>query len=242
MLRLVRMKDYQNFSLNGKRFGGGCTLCNASIMKLANICTAVVWIFALSLVGFHAYLELFTDSITIRLSPLISMEEHSYKTVMIIINLTLMLYIVFAWITPSALMFVFCKILANEFSQVKQTIMDLNRQGHVVLIRNLEGVRQHHEKLCVLVGYADNLFSTQIAVSFVGSVSITCLTLYIFIVDTNSSMILTLTQCVFLVAAVVKVLSDCISGATVNGPLARYTKLRVRMRRECRERFPRHRR
>ena len=27
-----------------------------------------------------------------------------------------------------------------------------------------------------------------------------------------------------------------------HGPLARYTKLRVRMRRECRERFPRHRR
>ena len=27
-----------------------------------------------------------------------------------------------------------------------------------------------------------------------------------------------------------------------NGPLARYVKLRVRMRRECRERFPRHRR
>ena len=29
---------------------------------------------------------------------------------------------------------------------------------------------------------------------------------------------------------------------TYNGPLARYVKLRVRMRRECRERFPRHRR
>ena len=27
-----------------------------------------------------------------------------------------------------------------------------------------------------------------------------------------------------------------------NGPLARYVKLRVRMRRECRESFPRHRR
>ena len=27
----------------------------------------------------------------------------------------------------------------------------------------------------------------------------------------------------------------------LNGPLARYQKLRVRMRRECRERFPRHR-
>ena len=29
--------------------------------------------------------------------------------------------------------------------------------------------------------------------------------------------------------------------SAVHGPLARYVKLRVRMRRECRERFPRHR-
>ena len=32
------------------------------------------------------------------------------------------------------------------------------------------------------------------------------------------------------------------SERTLHGPLARYVKLRVRMRRECRERFPRHRR
>ena len=34
--------------------------------------------------------------------------------------------------------------------------------------------------------------------------------------------------------------ASCISAR--HGPLARYVKLRVRMRRECRERFPRHRR
>ena len=28
---------------------------------------------------------------------------------------------------------------------------------------------------------------------------------------------------------------------SIHGPLARYVKFRVRMRRECRERFPRHR-
>ena len=33
-----------------------------------------------------------------------------------------------------------------------------------------------------------------------------------------------------------------LSNTTEHGPLARYAKLRVRMRRECRERFPRHRR
>ena len=34
----------------------------------------------------------------------------------------------------------------------------------------------------------------------------------------------------------------CATHSFTHGPLARYAKLRVRMRRECRERFPRHRR
>ena len=37
-------------------------------------------------------------------------------------------------------------------------------------------------------------------------------------------------------------LSDIHNIILYHGPLARYVKLRVRMRRECRERFPRHRR
>ena len=35
---------------------------------------------------------------------------------------------------------------------------------------------------------------------------------------------------------------QCVNCLHFHGPLARYVKLRVRMRRECRERFPRHRR
>ena len=37
-------------------------------------------------------------------------------------------------------------------------------------------------------------------------------------------------------------ITACHLFGTCHGPLARYVKLRVRMRRECRERFPRHRR
>ena len=37
-------------------------------------------------------------------------------------------------------------------------------------------------------------------------------------------------------------LNVLIIGTAIHGPLARYAKLQVRMRGECRERFPRHRR
>ena len=39
----------------------------------------------------------------------------------------------------------------------------------------------------------------------------------------------------------VSVMTSAITTNPMHGPLARYAKLRVRMRRECRERFPRHR-
>ena len=194
-----------------------CPKSHALIIKLTTICTTVVWIFVLSSLGFSAYLAICTDSLAIRLAPLINVKEHPYEAVVIIANLILEFYLNFAWIAPSALMFLFCKILAIEFDHVKKTVKDLGRNGHLTLFRNMEGARKHHDKLCILVVYADNLFSVQIAVSFAGSVVTTCLTLYIFIVDTISGIIFTLTQCVFLMAAVVKVLIDCISGAMING-------------------------
>ena len=204
------------FFIEWEKIRSDCPVSHVSIVKLTSICTAVLWIFVLSLVGFKVYLEFYTDSLALWLAPLITVKENSYKTVVIIINLILEFYLSFAWVAPSALMFLFCKILTIEFNNVKQTIKDLGRSGHLVLFRDLEGVRQHHDKLCIMVDYADNLFSMQIAVSFVGSVATTCLILYIFIVDTTSGIIFTLTQCGHLMAAVTKVLIDCISGAMIN--------------------------
>ena len=40
----------------------------------------------------------------------------------------------------------------------------------------------------------------------------------------------------------IHILTSTVASLNHHGPLARYVKLRVRMRRECRERFPRHRR
>ena len=78
-------------------------------------------------------------------SNILTYEEHSCETVVIIVNLILEFYLSFAWVAPSGLMFLFCKILTIEFNNVRQTIKDLDRNGHLVLFRDLDGVRQHHE-------------------------------------------------------------------------------------------------
>ena len=190
-----------------------CPESHASIIKLTKICTAVVWIFVAFFVGFKSYLLICTDSLSMLLTQL--NKESPYATVVIVLNLITEFYLNFAWIAPSALMFLFCQILAIEFNRLKQTIKILARKGHLILFREFEGIRQHHDKLCILVGYADNLFSMQIAGSFAGSVFMTCLISYILIMD-DPSTVLTVTEAVYLVTAAMKVLIDCISGAMIN--------------------------
>ena len=190
-----------------------CPESRASTIKLASICTAIVWILVMFFVGFNAYLANCTDSLSILLTPL--NKEHPYATVVIVLNLIAKFYLNFAWITPSALMFLFCKALTTEFNQINQTIKDHSKKGPIILIRELEGIRQQHNKLCALVGYADNLFSMQIAGSFVGSVFMTCVILYILMMG-DSDTVLTTTHALYLLTAVMKMLIDCISGAMVN--------------------------
>ena len=180
------------------------------IIKLTNICTAVMWIIVVSNVCFNGYLMIFTDSLT-----MLKVIEQSYMTVVVVFDLIVEFYVSFAWIAPSLLMFLFCKILANEFNQIKQKIKDLDRKGHMELLQGLEGIRQDHDQLCILVGYADNLFSMQIFGSFAGSVFLICLIFYVLIVG-NSCVIFKMTMSVYLVTAVMKMLVDCISGAMIN--------------------------
>ena len=198
------------------------TKAHGLIIKLTNICTAVVWISVVSCMAFSTYTAIFTDLLSVFSTPL--HNEHPYATLVVVFDLIMEFYLHFAWIAPSALMFLFCKLLTIEFDQVKQTITDLGRKGHIVLCGNLEGLRQHHEQLCALVDYADNLFSMQIGGSFAGSVFMTCVIAYILILG-NSDTGFTLALIVHLVAAMMKVLIDCISGEMVNEAVSAHNNI-----------------
>ena len=190
-----------------------CPESHAPTLKLAYICTVVMWILVMPFVGFTVYLTIWSDSHIMLLTPL--KKGHPYVAVMIVFHLIADFYLNFAWIAPSVLMFLICKMLAVEFNQLKQKIKALADRGKMVLYRELEGVRQHHDKLCILVGYADNLFSMQIAGSFAGSVSIICLASYVLIMG-DPSTAPRVFDTVYLMMAMVKVLMDCISGAMIN--------------------------
>ena len=143
------------FLLEWEKVRKDCPLSRASIIKLTKTFTTVVWILVVLFVGFNAYLATCTDSLTMLLNPL--NKEHPYVALMIVLNLIMQFYLNFAWIAPSAVMFLFCKIMSIEFKQLNESIKALERKGHM------------HDKLCTLVGYADNLFSMQLIGSFAGS-------------------------------------------------------------------------
>ena len=210
------------FFFEWEKIRNHCPLSNASITRLTNICTAIVWALVVFFTGFNSYLMIFTDSLTMLLSPF--PENHPFAMAIRVIDIILEVYLNFAWIAPSALMFVFCRILAIEFNEVKHKVNMLGLKGRLILFRDLEGIRQHHEKLCTLVGCADNLFSIQIVGSFAGSVFMTCLMTYILIVD-NFGAVFTMTQVVHLVTAVMKVMIDCISGAMINEAVSVHSNL-----------------
>ena len=201
------------FFIEWNKIRKDCHESHASKIKMTKICATVVCIILTFFVGFKSYLLIRTNSLSMLLTQL--NKESPCATVVIVLNLITEFNLNFAWIAPSALMFLFCQILAIEFNRLKQTIKILARKGHLILFREFEGIRQHHDKLCILVGYADNLFSMQIAGSFAGSVFMTCLISYILIMD-DPSTVLTVTEAVHLVTAVMKVLIDCISGAMIN--------------------------
>ena len=201
------------FFLEWEKFRKDCAGYPASITNLTKTCTAVVWILVIFFVGFNSYLAICTQTFTVLLTSF--NLEQPYATVMVVLNMVAECYLNFAWMAQSALMFVFCKTLANGFHQIKQRINDQNLKGHITLNRDLELVRQHHNALCSLVGYADNLFSMQIAGSFAGSVLMTCMISYILMMG-DSGTVLTLTHALYLLTAVVKMVTDCISGAMVN--------------------------
>ena len=201
------------FFMEWEKLRKDCAEYPASITNLTNICTVVVGILVIFSVGFNSYLAICTHTFTVLLTSF--NLEQPYATVMVVLNMIAECYLNFAWIAQSALMLVFCKTLANEFHQIKRTINDQNKKGNITLMRDLEHVRQHHNALCSLVGYADHLFSIQIAGSFTGSVLMTCMLSYILMLG-DSGTVLTATHALYLLTAVMKMVTDCISGAMVN--------------------------
>ena len=202
-------------------------------MFTTDICAAVTWLLAGLNIIFCIYLT-FGPHVQDLILYHLSIEDDPNKILaMRIINGVVQSYLILAWITPSALLFTVAKFLAWKFSHSTAKICELRDTTC------FERIKKHHQKLCNLVDHADDVFSMQIAATFLGSLMLICLILYVLIDDEDvfsmqiaatflgSLMLICLilyvliddetddilTRCIQITTAGCKILMDCISGA-----------------------------
>ena len=189
-----------------------CVQSTASLKTQTDICTAVIWLLASLYTAFNIYLIFYTHEPDITLYPLTINDECYQVLVMKIINLVVQTYLILAWIAPSAFLFMVSNILAWEFTYNAAKIRVL--QGNATT-ECLETIRKNHQKLCNLVNHADSILSMQIAASFLGSLTLICLTLYEIILGNDVGIWYRYTDMYLLTITGLKILIDCISGARV---------------------------
>ena len=197
-----------------------CVNNATSLKKQTDICTAVTWLLAGLNIAFCIYLTFGTHVQDLMLYPLSIDDDPSTILAMKIINVVVQSYLILAWITPSALLFMVAKFLAWEFSHSTAKIRELRDKCNTTC---LERIRKHHQKLCNLVDHADDIFSMQIAATFLGSLMLICLILYVLIHDETNDILTRCIQIYWLTTAVCKILIDCISGARLNNAVSTET-------------------
>ena len=188
-----------------------------SLKKQTDICCAVAWLLACLNIAFCTYLT-FASNLQDQIMYPASMEDEYYTVLTIkIINLVVESYLTFAWVTPSALLFVVTNALAWEFSYTTKEVRELCQKSGTF---SLGRIRAHHQKLCNLVDQADDIFSMQIATTFLGSLMLICLILYALINEDDVSIMERLIQVYWLTTAALKILIDCVSGARLNNAVS----------------------
>ena len=187
----------------------------ASLKKETNICTGVMWLLACLNAAFCGYLIFNFHLSGDILFPIMPDDEPSKVLVVKIINLVAQIYLLLAWIAPSALLFTITNSLAWEFNHNTGKFREL-RNNFISITENLDSIMKHHERLCNLVNHADDIFSMQIAATFLGSLMLICLILYIIIRGEDVSTFVRCIHIYWLTTAVSKILIDCISGARLN--------------------------
>ena len=144
------------------------------------------------------------------LYPLAIDDEHFRVLLMKIISLVAHTYLTFAWIAPSAFLFVACSILAWEFNYNTEQVRALQQHFATDCLRRIRKIS------CNLVDHANDIFSMQISATFLGSLMLICLIIYEMLRSDDVNILLRCIQMYWLTIAGCNILIDCISGARLN--------------------------
>ena len=209
------MNEYQFFFIEWERIRQTSIRWPNSTKRLTNVCTAILWILITANAGFSAYLIFVTNLEDAVLTP----WDREFKYFIVILS--------FAWVATSVFMFVISRALASEFTEVTHGIETLAARGEgFECMGTLEGLRRQHQNICNLVEKADRIRSSQVAISFSGSLVITCLLLYSLVYDDHSNSNgtwMVVIKVFWICIALAKVIIDCISGAMLNDAKGSYT-------------------
>ena len=188
-----------------------------SIKRQVYIATAVLWIVMIIFTAASAYFLFGTPLQDLMLIP--SKTDDLRADIIKLVKVVSGCFQAFAWLAPSAFIFVVADALSHEFNGLTRHIRITGDRDVTKIKEILEPVRRHHQRLCNLVGLADGIFSLQIAVTLCGSFLTACLIVYVVIHDQYPDAydtLLLITQIVWLVTSLAKMSTDCISGAMLN--------------------------
>ena len=193
----------------------------SSINRQAYIYTAILWFILINVNVGNGYLLWGTQLPTE--GPIALHAHHPHVNIMKVLNLVFGIFQSVAWFAPSTFIYIVAKALSHEFAGITRQIRETVDSDVTKIKQILESTRRHHQRLCKLVAHADDIFSTQVAVTFSGSFLMVCLIMYIFIYDETPSVNQTLMKMLWIcwiVMGLARMLTDCISGAMLNAAVS----------------------
>ena len=218
----ITYKRLPEFFVEWEKVHTNCSIPLTWVKRQAYIITIVLWIIVMTGVSFTTYLAFGTHMQDMMLVPLDA--DHPLVNLMKGVNIVVGIFETVAYLAPSAFMFMLAKILSYEFVGLTKYIKELAESDTTKIEASLERIRRYHQRLCNLVGHADDIFSMQIAVTFCGSFCISCLIMYVIIYDEPpddvSRVYLIIMEAFWLLMSLGRMLMDCISGAMLNGAVS----------------------
>ena len=197
-----------------------------SMKRVTRVCVVVLWIYVCADLVCCVYLLFWTDNFV--LTPWDKTTENVVFIQMM--SSICHFYFTLAWLGPSMLMFIICRIIASMFREVTNEITILSEEEFVNVVDKFEGLRRRHQKVCKLVTRADDIFSMHIAMSLSGSVIIACLVMYIIAYDDTpqaSQLLVIIVKLFWLSSVLGKIIIDCVSGAIINDAVSSHVAMPI---------------
>ena len=181
---------------------------SGSVKIRSNICAAVSWILTILCAGFTGYqaFGFLPDHIDIA------------NLIPIIITWVGGFYHIFAWMSSCTFTLLVANLLAEENHLLYKEIQEAIEGAPHMFNQRIGDIRRRHWELCQVIGKADDIISAHVGISFLASVALCCLGLYIIIWnkahDGNATLVVI--QCIWFLVAITKLTSDCVAGVILN--------------------------